>query len=87
MKLNLNRDYLRELIAEARRNETLGWALVVVGALALIIMIDFQQLVNDSGPFTNYVFMLTIVLMGIGVILAGYYGSRKKKYMEKLRES
>lgn len=97
----MNKNYLRESIAEARRNETLGWTLSIVGLLALLETLYFKWLINYASPkdyltlrtesesyyIFNLLVLLTIALMGIGIVLAGYYGGKRKRYMEKLKES
>ncbi len=91
----MDKDNLHELIAKARRNETLGWVLVVLSIVVLIYnalyfyeTIFYHYLsVTEVVLYTMLVVGVPFILMIIGVVLGVYYNDRRKKYMKRLRES
>ncbi len=90
----MDKDNLHELIAKARRNETLGWVLVVLSVIFLIyneryfyktILYHYSS-VTAVVMYTMLAIGIPFILIIIGVVL-GIYHNDRRRYMKELRES
>ena len=88
----MNKDNLHELIAKARRNEILGWMLVILSGIVLVRnALEFPEIYRGFPVISFLLIMwlgisLPMVLLGIGVVLVVYFNGTRKKYMKKLSE-